>query len=101
MTTLELVELIVLLVVALALGVFYAFKAIKNGWVSKILSTINDAIKEAEKSGKTGPEKKAYVLQQAEKVCDELKIPYKIIESLVAKIIDNIVKDYNVIAKEK
>lgn len=99
MDKLALVELIVLATVILVLIVFYSFKAIKNKWVQQILTVINNAIKEAEKSGKTGPEKKAYVMEQAEKKCDELGIPYKIIESLIAKLIDEIVKDYNVIAK--
>ncbi len=99
MTTLEIVELCVLGACILALAVFYTIKAIKNGWVSSILNTINQAIKEAETSGKTGPEKKAYVLEQVEKVCDELKIPYKIIEKLVSKLIDTVVSHYNVITK--
>lgn len=99
MTTLEIVELCVLGACILALAVFYTIKAIKNGWVKSILGTINQAIKDAEASGKTGPEKKAYVLEQVEKVCDELKIPYKIIEKLVSKLIDTVVSHYNVIAK--
>lgn len=99
MTKLELVEAIVLGVVALVLIVFYVVKAVKNGWIQKILTTINNAIKEAEKSGKTGPEKKAYVMEQAERMCYELGIPYKIIEKIIEKLIDKIVENYNVIAK--
>lgn len=99
MSTLELIELIVLGVVLVGLSVFYLVKAIKNGWLKKIMKTINDAIKEAEVSGKSGAEKKAYVMEQVEKVCDELGIPYKIIEKLASKLIDTIISHYNVIAK--
>lgn len=99
MTTLEIIELIVLGAVVMTLIVFYLIKALKNDWIGKILKTINAAIKKAEATGKTGTEKKAFVMEQVEKVCDELNIPYKLIEKMVSKLIDTIVSHYNVIVK--
>ena len=45
MTKLELIELIILIVVAVGLGIYYLIKAIKNGWIQKITTTMNEAIK--------------------------------------------------------
>lgn len=99
MTTLEIIELCILGGIALILIIFYSIKAIKNKWISQIIDTIEKAIKEAEESGKSGDEKKAYVMLQVEKKCEELGIPFRLIYTLVSTIIDKIIKDYNVIAK--
>lgn len=99
MSTLELIELILLAVVAIALILFYSYKAIKNGWVKKITDTAKKAIKEAEQSGKSGAEKQAYVLEQVSKKCEELGIPFKLIQSLVIKFIQQVIAGYNTIIK--
>lgn len=83
MSKLELIELCVLGVCVLALFVFYLIKAIKNKWVSNILNTINKAIKEAETSGKTGLEKKAYVVEQAVANRRDLRVAQTLWQHLV------------------
>lgn len=99
MTKLELIELIVLGLVALVLIVYYSIKAIKNGWVQKITSTMNEAIKYAEANITGSKEKKEYVLQKVKEKCEELGIPYTLIESFVSKLINKIIANYNVIKK--
>lgn len=90
----------ILLIIAVAAFLLYlGVMAIKNHWISQLTETIETAIKEAEKSGKSGADKKLYVLEQVEKKCEELKIPYKLTFGLVSKLIDTIVKHYNVIVK--
>lgn len=99
MTTLELIKLIVLGVVALILIVYYSIKGIKNGWVRKITETMNEAIKYSETNIIGSKEKKKYVLQKVKEKCEELGIPYTLIESIVSKLIDKIIANYNVIKK--
>lgn len=99
MTKLELIELIILIVVAVGLGIYYLIKAIKNGWIQKITTTMNEAIKYAEKHIEGGEAKKEYVLRKVKEKCEELGIPYSLIENLVKRIIDKVVANYNVIKK--
>lgn len=99
MTKLELIELIILIVVAFGLGIYYLIKAIKNGWIQKITATMNEAIKYAEKHIEGGTAKKEYVLQKVKEKCEGLGIPYTLIEKLVKRIIDKVIANYNVIKK--
>lgn len=99
MTKLELIELIILIVVAVGLGIYYLIKAIKNGWIQKITTTMNEAIKYAEKHIEGGTAKKEYVLRKVKEKCEELGIPYSLIENLVKRIIDKVIANYNVIKK--
>lgn len=99
MTKLEIIELVVIALVAVVLTVYYLIQAIKNGWVQKLTLTINDAIKYAELNIRDGKEKKAYVLKKVEEKCEELGIPYTLIYKLVNKLIDRIIANYNVIKK--
>lgn len=99
MTKLEIIELVIIATAAIALIIWFGFKAIKNKWLGSIIETINNAIKEAEESKKTGKEKKEYVMQKVKEKCDELKIPYTLIFSLVSKLIDTIIKHYNIMIK--
>lgn len=99
MTTLEIIELIAIAVIALGIGIYYLIMAIKNGWLKKLTATIEEAIRDAEASGKTGAEKKAYVIEKVREKCIELGIPYDLLKKLISKLIDKIVANYNVIAK--
>lgn len=99
MSKLELLELIVIGVVALGLGIYYLIKAIKNGWITKITATMNEAIKYAELNISGGEKKKEYVLCKVEEKCEELGIPYTFIKKLVKKLVDRVVANYNVIKK--
>ena len=102
MTTLEIVELVVLAIVVVALSVYYIIKAIKNKWIGKIADCINKSIKEAEEkfteSG-SGSKKKEYVLEAIEKECKTLGIPFSLLKKLISTLVDKIVADYNVIKK--
>lgn len=99
MTTLEIIQLIAIIVVAVILGVFYAVKAIKNNWLSKVYNAIKYAIVEAEKTSLTGEDKKEYVLKYVQLICDEEGIPFKAIKKLVDKAIEKLIEGYNTIAK--
>lgn len=99
MSILEIVELVVIAVVALGLIIYYLIMAIKNNWLKKITDALNVAIKEAEASGKSGKEKKEYVLAQVEAKCKELGIPYALIKKLISKVIDKIIANYNAVVK--
>ena len=102
MTTLEIIELVILAIVAIALSVYYIVKAIKNNWLCKIADCVNKAIKEAEEkfteSG-NGDKKKEYVLEAVEKECESLGIPFGMLKKLISALIDKIVANYNVIKK--
>lgn len=100
MSIVEIIELVVLCVVVLVLVVYYSIQAIKNHWIKEILNTMNEAIKYAELNIKDGPSKKKYVLDELEKKCNELSIPFSLIRKLVSKLIDKTIADYNVIAKK-
>lgn len=99
MTKLELAELIALAIVVVVLAIYYSIVAIKNGWVKKITQTLNESIKYAELNISGGEEKQEYVLNQVEKKCDELGIPFTFIKKLVIKLIKKIISNYNVIKK--
>lgn len=101
MTTLEIIELIVLAVAAIALGGFYIYKAIKNKWIGELMETIATAMKEAEEKWPEGhgEEKKQYVLDAIKAKCDELSIPYTLLVSVFKKLIDTIVSDWNILKK--
>lgn len=99
MTKLEILELVILGIIALVIALYYLIKAIKNGWIEKITQTINDAIKYAENHIEGGTQKKQYVLSEVEKKCNELGIPYSLIYKLVNKIIDKVISNYNIIKK--
>ena len=102
MTTLEIVELVILAIVIVALSIYYIVKAIKNNWLGKITDAINKAIKEAEtkfpESG-SGNLKKTYVLRAVEEECTKLGIPYSLLKSLISTFIDKVISNYNVIKK--
>lgn len=81
---------------------FLVVLAVKNKWVKEVYSTVVVAIKEAEEKFPehgSGELKKEYVLNAVEKKCYELNIPYAILKLVITKLIDTIVKHYNVIAK--
>lgn len=99
MTKLELIELIVIGIIALVLIIYYSILAIKNGWVKKISSTLNEAIKYAENSIEGGDAKKKYVMEKVEEKCEELGIPYVLIQKLLNKLINKIIENYNIIKK--
>ena len=99
MTTLELILTIICGVIAIVLIGHYLIKIAKNNYLSKVYSTIEEAMKEAEQSGATGEEKKAYVLAKVKTLCTELKIPYDFIATLVSKTVEGIVKGYNSMTK--
>lgn len=99
MSTLELIELIVIAALIVSLTIFYLIKAIKNKWLSKITEAILKAMKEAEQSGMSGSEKKAYVLKKVEELCIELGIPYSFIKSLIDRFIEKTIKSYNSMIK--
>lgn len=92
---------IILIVITLAVIIFFVIKGIKEGWLKQLLETLRDAIKEAEKlyPDGHGEEKKAFVLKAIEVKCVELKIPFKVIKSLIEKSIETIIYGYNTIAK--
>ena len=102
MTPLEILELVLLCVCILALVIYIIVKGIKDKWFAKLLATIETSIKEAEKkfpeSG-SGDKKKKYVIDAVKAKCEELGIPYSILEKLISVAIDKVIKDYNIIAK--
>lgn len=95
----DLIELIILCIIALFVAIYFIIKAIKNHWIEKITLVINESIKYAELNIKEGPAKKRYVLEQVELKCEELGIPYTFISKLVGKIIDKVISDYNILKK--
>ena len=99
MGTLDLIKLIATIIIGVGIGLYLLVKAIKNRWLSKLATTINDGVKYAE-DNITGPtEKEAYVLLKVEEKCAELGIPYTLIKTPVQKLIRLIVAHYNVIKK--
>ena len=99
MTKLEIIQLIALSIITLFIIIYYCIKAVKEKWIEKLTHTIEVSIKYAEEHFKDGKEKLAYVLQQVKLKCEELNIPYYLLEKLIKKLIDRIIKDYNVIVK--
>ena len=99
MSTLELIQLIALIIIAVFSVIYYICKAIKEHWLEQLTNTIENAIKYAEANIKDGKEKKAYVLEQVKIKCEELGIPYHLLEKIIKKLIDRIIKDYNILVK--
>ena len=101
MSTLEIVELIILIVAALGLGGYYLYKAIKNKWIASLLGTIKTAMKEAEEKWPEGhgEEKKQYVLDALKEKCEELSIPYTLLVTVFEKLIASIVEHWNILKK--
>ena len=101
MSTLEIIELVILIVAAVGLGGYYLFKAIKNKWIGSLLTTIKTAMKEAEEKWPEGhgEEKKEYVLDILKKKCEELSIPYTILVTIFEKLIATIVEHWNILKK--
>lgn len=102
MTSLEILELVLLCICILALSIYVLIKGIKNKWFAKLLATIETSIKEAEKkfpeSG-CGDKKKMYVIDAVKAKCKELGIPYDILKKLINVAIDKVIEDYNIISK--
>ena len=103
MNTLQIIELVVLIVVTIGISVYYLIMAIKNKWINILLDTIKISIAEAEEKFITEPNKstlkKNYVLEKVRDKCIELGIPYDTLYKLISKLIDKIIEHYNVIAK--
>lgn len=99
----DLIYLIIISIIVLFILVYYIVKAIKNHWINEIQGTIDGAIRKAEDLAKAGQLdkllKKEYVLQQVEKRCEELGIPYHLLYKLISKIIDIICKNHNIFVK--
>lgn len=92
--------MLIVFVAILVLGLIVLLCIVlKNKWISKLYPTVQQAMKDAEASGKPGPEKKAYVLSIVQARCEELKIPYKFIMWAVSRLIELIVKYYNALSK--
>lgn len=103
MTTVQLIETIILILVVFVITVWYVVKAIKNKWLENINETIDKAIREAEDLAKKGELnkglKKQYVLDKIANKCVELGIPYQLLAKLISKVVDNIVKNHNIFIK--
>lgn len=99
MTKLEIIQLIALICIAVFMVIYYFIKAIKDKWVENLTHTIETSIKYAEENYTDGKEKLQYVLSQVKMKCQELNIPYYLLEKIIKKLIDRIIKDYNVIVK--
>ena len=102
MSSKEIIELVALIVIAVALLVWFIVKGIRKKWFSQIYSTLKQAIRDMENKYPHGhgKEKLQYVLDQVKKKCDELEIPYTLLYRYIRKVIERIVEDYNVIRKE-
>lgn len=101
MTGLELVLFICLCVATLAVAAYIIVLIIKNHWTSQIMDTIKEAVKKAEELYPEGhgEEKLKIVLEEVEKKCKELKIPYDLLANLITKIIKTIVENHNIFVK--
>lgn len=102
MSAREIIELAVMGLTVIVTVIYIVVKGIKNKWLSKIVDTIKTSIAEAEKTfGRgEGDKKKKYVLEAVEAKCKELDIPYESLFTLINKLIDTIIDNYNVIAKK-
>ena len=89
MSTLELIQLIVISLIALVAVIWFIVKAIKEGVV------------EAEKTDLKGKEKLEFALKYVESFCDKEGIPFSFVKNLVVKAIEKLVEGYNVIKKGK
>ena len=99
MTTLEIIELVILAVLAIGLAVYYGIKIVKNKWLSQLKDTIEKAMKEAEEKWPQGhgEEKKQYVLDALKAKCEELSIPYTLLVTVFGKLIATIVEHWNIL----
>lgn len=102
--TLQLITQICLLIAIIfivCLLIYYLIIAIKNGWMKKLTSILNNAIKEAEEKWPQGhgDEKQAYVLNAIETACSELGIPFSLLRKMICKLINTIIEHYNIVAK--
>ena len=99
MTTLEIIEFVVICVAFVTLFGIYFYKAIKNKWLGELMNTVEQAMREAEEKWPEGhgDEKREYVLKALEEKCEELHIPYTIMTSLLTKVIAEIVKHWNIL----
>lgn len=97
MSKMELIYTIAIAVVALVVVIYLIVMGIKNGWIKKVIQTLNSSIKYAENNIKGNVEKKKYVMDKVEEKCTELGIPWFLIRKPISKLIDRIIKDYNVI----
>ena len=99
MSTLEIIELVGLSIIALVLVIYFLVKAIKNRWIEQLASTLSEALYKAEQSGMAGPEKKQFVMEAIEKKCLELGIPYHLAYKLISRLIETIIKCKNAVDK--
>lgn len=97
METYNVIKICALLVFITICVCYYVTKAVKNNWVDKIKETLMKACKEAEEQWPEGHgnEKKFYVLNKVESLCDDLDIPFSVIKTAVLKLIEQIVSNYN------
>ena len=100
MTTLELIELIVIVAIAIVGVIWFIIKAIKNKWFSKIYKFIKEAFREAEKTELKGKDKLEYALKYVEEACEKEGIPFKAIKKLVIIAIEKLVEGYNIDKKK-
>ena len=101
MSNRDLIELIILGIIAVFVAVYFIIKAIKNHWIKELTDTLNEALHYAEENIKEGAAKKQYVLSKIEEKCIELGIPYGFIYKLINKLIEKIVNYHNKVAKGK
>lgn len=97
MSKIELIYTIAIAIVVLVILIYLIVMAIKNGWIKKVIQTLNNSIKYAENNIKGNVEKKKYVMDKVEEKCTELGIPWFLIRKPVDKLIDKIISNYNVI----
>lgn len=91
--------LIILIALAIIAGIVLLIIFIKKGWLSALNDTINQALYYAEHNIEGPTAKKQYVIDQVEKKCVELHIPYYLIKTAISKLIEKIVGKYNIIQK--
>ena len=99
MTTLEIIELTILIVSFITIFGVYLYKAIKNKWLGQLMDTLETAMKIAEEKYPDGhgDEKREYVLSEIKNKCEELSIPYGVMSTLLTKIIAEIVTHWNIL----
>lgn len=101
MTTLEIIQLIIISLVALVAVIWFIIKAIKNKWFSKMYKAIKEGVREAEATDLKGKEKLEFALKYVEAFCDTEGIPFSFVKNLVIKAIEKLVEGYNNIKKGK
>ena len=101
MSTLELIQLIIIFLVAVIAVIWFIVNAIKNKWFSKIYKAIKEGVREAEKTDLKGKEKLNFALKYIENFCDKEGIPFSFVKNLVVKAIEKLVEGYNNIEKGK